>query len=567
MKTLDSLIFASAEPSWKDTLDYQDDDVSIIDYGLVKLAKLNNNSIDGVRNFNKENKSSFVQKPVKSSVLVDVLNRNTAYLLPVKVKAKVLTNVSTEISSKKPSVVASQIVSKLPLKASPNTTLNKLSDVSLNLSQNIPQNLVQDIPQDTPQNLASEIPATILPLKINSTTNILNNSTVSLENLEIFKASKNPANLKETTPKQESLNNPFKASRFSLEEKLMLTKKNILKDKKNSLIKIAATSILSILILFTAINFNSIKTLQPFGQVAGVSEGSTKNLEADNYSKWIKSYNQGSFSNAEEDLDKDGLTNNEEQLLGTNPVNANTCSKEKTDGQLLSELVNPKTCLPIDKQSEEEFQQFSKFLNLDKAKLNLEQKNSGVAPIAVTSTNSSILSVFGISSYDSLSSITKDKIEEEAKLTSTKIEYIKTIEKIENYINEYRSYDIYDRDYASPVHPAKYLDVSIKYNTPLKYVLALARNESRFGTDRFTNSGNPTRPNTYKNIYSIGLTGSSSSGYNTWEDGVEAFGKWYKSFHDRGVSDCRKWRIYNPNGDYCTKIEEMASQIQAYLDK
>jgi hypothetical protein len=86
----------------------------------------------------------------------------------------------------------------------------------------------------------------------------------------------------------------------------MLTKKNILKDKKNSLIKIAATSILSILILFTAINFNSIKSLQSFGQVAGVSEGSTTNLEDDNYSKWIKSYNQDSFSSPEEDLDKDG---------------------------------------------------------------------------------------------------------------------------------------------------------------------------------------------------------------------------------------------------------------------
>jgi hypothetical protein len=51
--------------------------------------------------------------------------------------------------------------------------------------------------------------------KINYATNIVNNSTMSLENLEIFKASKNLPNLKETTPTQEGVNNPFKASRFS----------------------------------------------------------------------------------------------------------------------------------------------------------------------------------------------------------------------------------------------------------------------------------------------------------------------------------------------------------------
>jgi hypothetical protein len=63
----------------------------------------------------------------------------------------------------------------------------------------------------------------------------------------------------------------------------------------------------------------------------------------------------------------------------------------------------------------------------------------------------------------------------------------------------------------------------------------------------------------------MGLTETSSSGFNTWEEGVESFGKWYKRFQDRKVPDCSKWRIYNPNGDYCTKVETLADEIEAYL--
>ena len=94
----------------------------------------------------------------------------------------------------------------------------------------------------------------------------------------------------------------------------------------------------------------------------------------------------------------------------------------------------------------------------------------------------------------------------------------------------------------------------------------MAQLESRFGTDRYDANGNQNRIGRYKNIYSIGLSSTDSMGFETWEQGVEAFGKWYKYFQDRGVGDCQKWRIFNRNGDYCSKVENQADTIDRFLN-
>jgi hypothetical protein len=356
----------------------------------------------------------------------------------------------------------------------------------------------------------------------------------------------------------------------SVISKFLLPFKKVNRKKTFAMASVSSTFIIIISLLtgFTSgvLKFDGLKSFSNLGQVAGVSE--SVNKEDELYKNWIQSKNNNLFINADDDTDNDGLTNKEEFILDTNPLSKYTCSKDKTDAQLLVALINPKTCNPINFDSDIEVEKFSPLLNIQQAKENLVSKavNTPITENPSAGTDS-LLQLFGVKSYSEIAKIDTTTIKENAKLADKKVEYVRLVGKIDDYIKQYRSYDVYDRDYETPVQAAKFLEVSIEYDTPLKYVLALARNESRFGTDRFTASGNPTRPNTYKNIYSIGLTGSSSSGYNTWDEGVEAFGKWYKSFQDRGVSDCRKWRIYNPNGDYCTKIEEMAGDIQAFLDK
>jgi hypothetical protein len=140
-----------------------------------------------------------------------------------------------------------------------------------------------------------------------------------------------------------------------------------------------------------------------------------------------------------------------------------------------------------------------------------------------------------------------------------------TVDRIAEYIEQNRSRDTHDNQANTPISAAFYYETAIKYHVPLDQMLAVARSESRFGSDCFTGSGNPTRICIYKNIFSIGLTETSSLGFQNWEDGVEAFGRLYQSRKERGYDDCQIWRIYNPNGEYCGKILSLAAKINVFL--
>ena len=143
----------------------------------------------------------------------------------------------------------------------------------------------------------------------------------------------------------------------------------------------------------------------------------------------------------------------------------------------------------------------------------------------------------------------------------------KLVERIGQYINDHKSRDSFDVEFGSPVKAEFYLETAIKYHVPVDQMLAVARSESRFGTDCYSSSGSMTRICNYKNVFSIGLTETSSIGFQTWETGVEAFGRLYQNRKNRGYDDCSIWRIYNPNGDYCAKILSLASKVSVYLDR
>jgi hypothetical protein len=323
------------------------------------------------------------------------------------------------------------------------------------------------------------------------------------------------------------------------------------------------TSSISALFVWNQYNLSSSNT----GQIAGASDQKYSDFEE--YNKWIKE-KAGEYLPPEEDKDGDGLTNHEEFLIKSDPTSKNSCDENITDMENLLSLKNPATCKDIDLENKEELNLFSKIIDFEMVKKNFleptkeELKNE--TEEKKTSQNN-LLEVFQVASFEEIDSINTEQIEENTVVLTKKKEYLKTIEKIDQYIKKYRSFDVYDRNYKEPVHPAIYLQVSLEYNVPLKYVLAVARKESRFGTDRYTNSGSLTRPGKYQNIYSIGLDDSGNNlGYKTWEDGVRAFGKWYQIFEQRGVNDCRKWKIYNPNGDYCKTIENLANEIQVFLE-
>ena len=368
-----------------------------------------------------------------------------------------------------------------------------------------------------------------------------------------------------------------------IEENFQKEYYNPYQKKSNRSLYIAAFTMLFVSATIFTFTFNSYQQKQNRSAVAGVLESQSTNsnsnssksvkkgvavLDEEGYKKWIEEKNNNKFSATDEDLDNDGLTNGEEFLLQTNPLKDKTCN-DKTDVENLVALVDPSSCKAMDLSSEENVKKFSKFINIPKVReeflTDIQKKD---ATIDLGDKKKSVLSVFEIAAFTDLDKLNPENIKQTSKLNETKLTYLEMVSKIGKYIQLYRSQDPIDRNYASPVHPAVYLDTALKYDVPLKYMLAIARSESRFGTDRFDNEGNLTRPGEFKNIYSLGLDDSGNNhGFETWEKGVEAFGKWYQRFQKRGIKDCSKWRIYNPNGDYCAKIEASANEIQTFLDK
>lgn len=177
--------------------------------------------------------------------------------------------------------------------------------------------------------------------------------------------------------------------------------------------------------------------------------------------------------------------------------------------------------------------------------------------------------VFGTSDIKKINELKLDsqQLNNEIKLIQTRNEYVELANKIDSLISMYRSYEPYDSQLEVPLKGITYIAVSEQTGIPLKYLLTLSRLESRFGTDRFTQSGNLTRPGKHNNPCSIGLDDSGGNiTFSSWEEGLNACGKWYAYFEAKNVPNCRKWRIFNPNGDYCSKVETVSSEIQKYLE-
>jgi len=299
-------------------------------------------------------------------------------------------------------------------------------------------------------------------------------------------------------------------------------------------------------------------------QVAGVREDLSGTLIYDEstYSSWITA-KVGLFVPAYLDLDGDGLTNLEEFWLNTDPTQKSTCNAN-TDLDNLLQLIHPATCQPLDLQNPEldgSLIQIFHFPTLAQ-KLFLAQNGEPESK----SGRESLYDIFQVQDLSQINPSNRVAIEKEISLNTKKNEYLLILQRINDYIIKHRSYEEYDRNYPVPVSPAVFLETSLRYKVPLKYVLAVARLESRFGTDRYTKTGQLTRPGAHQNIFAIGLDDSGNNlTFNSWEESVYAFGRWYRYFDDKGVSDCRKWRIYNPNGDYCAKVEKLAEEIEQFI--
>jgi hypothetical protein len=322
-----------------------------------------------------------------------------------------------------------------------------------------------------------------------------------------------------------------------------------------------------VVLLSSSMNF---KSREPY--VLGVSTTSNKEITEEGFIldqsiDASSNYFSEISENPHADFDSDGLTNSEEFKLFSNPKLFSTCGDSRGDAEKLIQMIDPANCQPIDFEGGNGLEKYKDIVDFDNLKKNYYSSFSLGKEISEQNDSLSLIG-FNASSLEELNNlkISKEDIDIQISRLQEQKNQLDKIAKIDLYIQNNRSFEPYDREYPTPVNGLVYLEVSKKYSVPLKYVLAVAQRESRFGTDRYNKIGNLTRPGQYKNIYSMGLDDSGNNiGFETWEAGVESFGRWYRRFDDSGISDCNKWRIYNPNGDYCKNIEETANNIEYFL--
>ncbi len=303
----------------------------------------------------------------------------------------------------------------------------------------------------------------------------------------------------------------------------------------------------------------------PVKQVAGVNSSTI--VEQSDFDKWTLE-KIGFVTVRNEDSDGDGLTNYEEFLLDSNPNSKYSCNPQKTDVDLVLEFIHPGTCQPVDMEDEAEVKEFSQVVNIEAVKNNFYESLTQEDEQIEEAQLDTVKDAFEVETLEELNGVKASEVslEEEEKRTQQKKEYLVTIEQIDAYMQQNRSLEPYDRNYDIPVSGAVYLQVSEQYDMPLKYVMAIAQRESRFGTDRYSNEGFLTRPGQYENIVAMGLDDSGNNmSFGSWEGSLEALGKWYRRFDDAGVDDCRKWRIYNPNGDYCERINQVVNEFEYFI--
>jgi hypothetical protein len=318
---------------------------------------------------------------------------------------------------------------------------------------------------------------------------------------------------------------------------------------------------LGVVVLAIAIAFGSIiysNRAPSSAQVLSANNIKSEQIDSRAYSEWSQKY-FGKVVAQGEDNDNDELTNLEEFKLGSNPTKFSSCESKLSDSESVFDLIDPKTCKKIAINDEEVINRVSQVVSIKR--LNQQLAADKTAESSASSASSSSF----IDELVNNTLLTKDQLATAQSKIDQQKQYATTLEKITSFMTKYRSYGPLDRDYDLPVTSDVFLRISLKYNVPLKYMMAIARLESRFGTDRYTDTGAETRPSLYKNMYSIGLDDSGNNlNYSAWSDGVEGFGRWYKNLQEKGASDCAKWKIFNPNGDYCSKVEENARIFEDY---
>jgi hypothetical protein len=175
-------------------------------------------------------------------------------------------------------------------------------------------------------------------------------------------------------------NKPTVTPKKKLEKLSKTNKKSVKKiriNKKNTALALG----LATMMIIGGVTFNNLSNakINSSDKVANAAEVAKKTelqqkMEA--YSEWIKNSNNGQFIDPNTDSDKDGLTNYEEFVIGSNPFSAFSCNERINDSENLLNLINPSTCRGINLEDPNDIKTFGDIVNLPLLQTQIGEKKA-----------------------------------------------------------------------------------------------------------------------------------------------------------------------------------------------
>jgi hypothetical protein len=251
------------------------------------------------------------------------------------------------------------------------------------------------------------------------------------------------------------------------------------------------------------------------------------------YQNWANS-SIASLKNGSDDPDKDGLTNYQEYLLGSNPFNKYSCSNQ-SDLELVIDLRNPNGCKEIDFEDSKEINKFfevfkssnvinEQIKNFDPS-INDDIPTGNIEPIK-SQIDASVIEKYMLDSFSQKRNISSDKL---------------------------------------PISAQDFIEISEKYSINISILLANSA-PTEYGlrdvTSKINSEGNIEKTN---NVTRLGSLNSPAYRFGNKKNSLITFALWYQYMKARSVPECKIVEILSNDIDECKNIQKHQEYIEKLL--
>jgi hypothetical protein len=251
------------------------------------------------------------------------------------------------------------------------------------------------------------------------------------------------------------------------------------------------------------------------------------------YQNWANS-SIASLKNGSDDPDKDGLTNYQEYLLGSNPFNKYSCSNQ-SDLELVIDLRNPNGCKEIDFEDSKEINKFfevfkssnvinEQIKNFDPS-INDDIPTGNIEPIK-SQIDASVIEKYMLDSFSQKRNISSDNL---------------------------------------PISAQDFIEISEKYSINISILLANSA-PTEYGlrdvTSKINSEGNIEKTN---NVTRLGSLNSPAYRFGNKKNSLITFALWYQYMKARSVPECKIVEILSNDIDECKNIQKHQEYIEKLL--